>query len=799
MSQPIPARPARRGHLLESVLLVAFFASRLLGTERLAIYMDEATLIIWARDIMHGLWFQPLKHGRWLHVAWLALLGPSGPESPWLARASVAILTVASGAAAIALGRWIGKRRGAGLLAGLLYIVAPLGLYSERQALADAVMTACFGVVAILSIRLARRRGWPLTLALTGALLLSVLAKFSGAFLYVTPLAAAWLISPPGRMRWRAIGRAALAIGLAVALVMGFFLLADTQVAPERRMILGGGNFQLSSWCTWPPCTDGQVEPGVLAQRAERHLRFSAQYGLTYLGLPFLALLIVALIWPLVGEGPRGPTTRRALFLALIGLLPVVPVMIVSDLFPSRYYNFSLVTLAPLAGYALFRLADGLLRVRAPVGLRSLAGVLAAALVALPVAWVVPADLAFLSRPESLRLPGHDTLRCDLREYGGGGHGYDRVADVLNEWVQSSGRRANVIAVEGMMMSVHWGERVGTVRGWEGDEEGQAREVAEWLEGSDGVFFVDEVPVEPIPPHPFDASLVEVARIQVPQCGDVTLRVRRLSDPGPRLKGYVYERVFLRPEALGDDYRALADYLGADGGVDALIVYPPNQAETLAGLTDLPVHAVGDTWPLDVEAASAELETLSGRYERLGVVWLDETRGDPGRSLETWLNTHLFKGPEMWFGPLRLAVYRAAPAEVPFAPVGVTFGGIARLDAAALIDAQTAPGESVRVGLDWVPVGKTDVSYKVFAHVLSNGGLLAQHDDVPMGGLSPTNTWTPGQRVPDRFVIPIPADAPPGVYQVRVGLYDPTSGTRLPSGEGADSALIGTLTVAPAQ
>jgi hypothetical protein len=55
----------------------------------------------------------------------------------------------------------------------------------------------------------------------------------------------------------------------------------------------------------------------------------------------------------------------------------------------------------------------------------------------------------------------------------------------------------------------------------------------------------------------------------------------------------------------------------------------------------------------------------------------------------------------------------------------------------------------------------------------------AQKDEQPQDGNAPTSTWRRGQQIEDRFVIDLPAEMPPGLYTVEIGLYDPDSGERL--------------------
>ena len=45
--------------------------------------------------------------------------------------------------------------------------------------------------------------------------------------------------------------------------------------------------------------------------------------------------------------------------------------------------------------------------------------------------------------------------------------------------------------------------------------------------------------------------------------------------------------------------------------------------------------------------------------------------------------------------------------------------------------------------------------------------------------------------IADRFELPLPSDAPPGRYQVRVGLYNEADGQRLPvTGKAIDDQVL---------
>ena len=96
------------------------------------------------------------------------------------------------------------------------------------------------------------------------------------------------------------------------------------------------------------------------------------------------------------------------------------------------------------------------------------------------------------------------------------------------------------------------------------------------------------------------------------------------------------------------------------------------------------------------------------------------------------------------------------------------------------LDGNLKPGGKITLTLYWQVERTTDVSYKVFVHLIgADGRPAAQGDDFPLAGQRPTTTWQPGESLVDRYTIQLPADLPPGDYPLRIGFYDPTTGVRL--------------------
>ncbi|MCL4826078.1 MAG: hypothetical protein KJZ95_01850 [Caldilinea sp.] len=99
-------------------------------------------------------------------------------------------------------------------------------------------------------------------------------------------------------------------------------------------------------------------------------------------------------------------------------------------------------------------------------------------------------------------------------------------------------------------------------------------------------------------------------------------------------------------------------------------------------------------------------------------------------------------------------------------------------------------GGEQSITLIWRPTRALDAAFTVFVHLIGpEGQLVAQRDQPPLQGFYPSDRWLPGHAFRDVVTLEIPADAPPGAYHLSIGLYDPTTGQRLPLLE--DGAVVG--------
>ncbi len=100
----------------------------------------------------------------------------------------------------------------------------------------------------------------------------------------------------------------------------------------------------------------------------------------------------------------------------------------------------------------------------------------------------------------------------------------------------------------------------------------------------------------------------------------------------------------------------------------------------------------------------------------------------------------------------------------------------------------------------WGSVTPPRINYSYYVHLFSehSGEISAPQNGAQLASDSrPTSTWF----LPDELLVEpstqvrLPADIEPGVYQVRLGVYDPMTGTRLKTSGGEDHTIVATVTV----
>jgi 4-amino-4-deoxy-L-arabinose transferase-like glycosyltransferase len=140
--------------------------------------------------------------------------------------------------------------------------------------------------------------------------------------------------------------------------------------------------------------------------------------------------------------------------------------------------------------------------------------------------------------------------------------------------------------------------------------------------------------------------------------------------------------------------------------------------------------------------------------------------------------------PFVWISPAYAPPEPLTDAQLAAIPQrsGVEFGGVLRLVGFDVQGETVQPGGEVGVTLYWEALAPADRDYTTFVHLLGEGELsVAQRDTFPGLGRLSTTWLRPGFRWADRYVVPVPDTAyAPDAVQVEVGLYDASTGERLP-------------------
>lgn len=214
----------------------------------------------------------------------------------------------------------------------------------------------------------------------------------------------------------------------------------------------------------------------------------------------------------------------------------------------------------------------------------------------------------------------------------------------------------------------------------------------------------------------------------------------------------------------------------------------------------LPVYNVHPLRSLSDAAIAANLAALTAGAERVWMVHYDP----PTTAIEYWLAGHAWLADRDRYGNenLTLSVYGLPGLPQRELPQGATFGTALRL-ARAAVAGGSGDGLDFRasdlLGLTttW-DVLETPPNLTFSLRLLDGTGRAwVTEDYVPLEGASPTAEWPPGRQVDDWRGLVLPADLPPGSYELALLLYDPDTGVPVPVGE-RDAASIARLRVGPA-
>lgn len=191
--------------------------------------------------------------------------------------------------------------------------------------------------------------------------------------------------------------------------------------------------------------------------------------------------------------------------------------------------------------------------------------------------------------------------------------------------------------------------------------------------------------------------------------------------------------------------------------------------------------------PLEDPPMRTQLADIGKKYSRVWLVMFGNPHEyDPTDYLKRTLGANAFKSFFRGYVDAELTLYEMPRTAMIKTPVNATLGDNIRLVSFDLDRVEVVAGQTVQLTLHWQTAAPIAKAYVVFAHLIgeknpeTQSPVWAQLDNEPVGGTRATTTWKPGETIDDRYGLQVPVGAPPGEYEIEVGMYDPGSGARVP-------------------
>jgi hypothetical protein len=237
--------------------------------------------------------------------------------------------------------------------------------------------------------------------------------------------------------------------------------------------------------------------------------------------------------------------------------------------------------------------------------------------------------------------------------------------------------------------------------------------------------------------------------------------------------------------------RAAVAALNRDiGRADAVITNGPELTEPLAERYTgrAPVLGLNNGgFPLPDDITRRLHETIAAHRQ---VWWLPNWLPPEQSAIEQTLLAEMVRVENRDFAGQRLVLFAAPPDESLARPMEAAFGSSIVMSSAA-VPPTGSPGAALTIELRWQTTAPLDEDYHVFMHLTDAAEqVIAQADGQPGQWTRPTSGWAVGETIIDRYGLWLAAETPPGRYTLRVGLYRPADGRRLPLPSGDEAVTF---------
>jgi 4-amino-4-deoxy-L-arabinose transferase-like glycosyltransferase len=114
-------------------------------------------------------------------------------------------------------------------------------------------------------------------------------------------------------------------------------------------------------------------------------------------------------------------------------------------------------------------------------------------------------------------------------------------------------------------------------------------------------------------------------------------------------------------------------------------------------------------------------------------------------------------------------------------PTEARFGDVIQFLGYDLSSDELTAGGTLELTLYWQTLQEMETSYTVFTHLLdAEEHIWGQMDSIPGRETAPTTSWVESEIVTDEYEILVDPAAPAGEYVIEIGMYDASTGERLP-------------------
>jgi hypothetical protein len=111
-------------------------------------------------------------------------------------------------------------------------------------------------------------------------------------------------------------------------------------------------------------------------------------------------------------------------------------------------------------------------------------------------------------------------------------------------------------------------------------------------------------------------------------------------------------------------------------------------------------------------------------------------------------------------------------------------------------DVSPTENNTLPLTLYWQAGAEMDTDYTVFVQLLDDTDqLVTQIDSQPQADAAPTTTWLSDEIVTDPYTLTLPPGLPTGDYRLITGMYNASTGQRLPVSTGEDFVDLQWITI----